>query len=234
MNTVSIIIGIVFFICVLVGWGQGLFKVIVSVAGLVLSLVVGIYVSPRVSGYLEKNTLIDEHIAEYIANKLEFSDSGEEASKGMQVSAIKALPLPEGMKTNILDNNNSEMYKALEVSGVYDYIAKSIAVVILNAGVFLFLVLACRLFIYFFIKGLGEFTKLPIVRWIDKIGGGFLGGMKGIILIWIFFLIVSLSSTAVWSQQIISQISESVFLKLLYDNNLLLDIVGDLTRILFF
>lgn len=234
MNTVSIVIGIMFFVCVLTGWGQGLFKVIVSVAGLVLSLIVAVYVAPHLSSYLEKNTHIDESIANYIAKELKFSESEKEESKGVQVAIINQLPLPESMKADILDNNNSEMYKALEVSGLYDYIAKSIAVVILNAGVFLFLVLACRIFFFFFIKGFGEFTKLPIVRWIDKIGGGFLGGIKGIILIWIFFLIISISSTTAWSQEIITQINASSFLKLLYDNNLLLDIVGDLTRVLFF
>ena len=82
-------------------------------------------------------------------------------------------------------------------------------------------------------KSIGSFAKLPIVRSIDKIGGGLLGAMKGLIFIWIFFLILSITSTFVWSQNIIAQINESVLLKLLYDNNVLLDIVGDLTKILF-
>lgn len=234
MNTVCIIIGIIFFICVLVGWGQGFFKQVVSVVGLLLSLIIAFYVAPHLSRYLEKNTQIDENIAKYIAKELKFSDSDKEESRGVQVAVINELPLPERLKANILDNNNSEMYNALEVSGVYGYISKSIAVVILNAGAFLFLLLACRLFFCFFIKGLGEFTKLPIIRSIDKIGGGLLGGIKGIILLWIFFMLLSITSTALWSQGVIAQISDSTFLKLLYDNNLLLDVVGDLTRVLFF
>lgn len=234
MNTVSIIIGILFFICILVHWGQGLFKVVVSVASLVLGIVIGIYVAPHLSRYIEKNTLADEKIAAYITEQLEFEDAGKDTSKGVQVAIINGLPLPDEMKESILNNNNSEMYEILEVYSVYDYIAKSVAVLILNAGVFLFLVFFCRMFIYFFIKGLGGFTQLPIVRSIDKIGGALLGAVKGIIYIWIFFVVVSLTSTAAWSQEIITQIGASAPLKLLYDNNILLDIVGDLTRVLFF
>ncbi|MDE5863333.1 MAG: CvpA family protein [Lachnospiraceae bacterium] len=233
MSLVCIVIGIVFFICVLTGWAQGLFKVIISVAGLVISIIVANYVSPYVSGFLEEHTQIDDKIAVYISEELQFSELGEEATRGIQVAVINELPLPETLKSNILDNNNSDMYQALKVTGVYEYIAKSVAVVILNAAVFLFLVLFCRLFFYFLGKSVGSLTKLPIVRSIDKVGGGMLGAMKGLMLIWIFFLLLSITSPFAWSREVITQISQSPILKLLYDNNVLLDIVGDLTRVLF-
>lgn len=230
---VCIVIGSLFGICVLAGWIQGLFKVLVSAAGLIASIVIAMYVAPHVSGYLEENTQMDEKIAAYISEELQFSDAGKEASRGMQVAIINELPLSDSLKSSILDNNNSEMYKALDVTGVYDYIAKSIAVVILNAAVFLLLIFCCRIFFFFLRKTADGFTKLPIVKWIDKIGGGCLGIIKGLIFIWVFFLILSITSTFEWSQEMISQISQSDILKLLYDNNLLLDIVGDLTKVLY-
>lgn len=233
MNSVSIIIAVAFFLCVLVGWAKGLFKSILSVAGLVASIVVAVYVAPHVSGYLEKETQTDEKIATYISEKLEYSELGEDLSRSVQVSVINELPLPEGLKSDILDNNNSETYDLLEVSGVYDYIAKSVAVVILNAAVFLVLMLICRLLFFVISKKLGDLTKLPIVRSIDKIGGGCLGVIKGLIYIWLFFLLLSISSTLEWSRLVILQINDSPILKLLYDNNILLDIVGDLTKVIF-
>lgn len=233
MSTVCIIIGILFLICVLAGWIQGLFRVVISVAGLVASIFVAAYVAPHISGYLEEHTKVDDQIASYIANELQFSESEEDTSKGVQVAIINELPLSEEIKSSILNNNNSEMYEALDAIGVYDYIARSVAVVILNAVIFLLLIFICRVFFFFLGKAVGGFTKLPIVKWIDKVGGGLLGAMKGLIFIWIFFLLLSITGTSVWSQSLVSEISQSAILKLLYDNNLLLDIVGDLTRVLF-
>lgn len=233
MNTVCIVIGVIFFICVLIGWVQGLFKVLVSVAGLIASIFVATYVAPHLSGYLEEHTELDDKLAVYILEELKFSELGEETSKGIQVALIEELPLPETMKDNILNNNNSEMYDVLEVTGVYDYIAKSVAVVIINAVVFLLLMFICWLFFFSLGKAAGGISKLPIVKWINRVGGGILGSVRGVIIIWIFFLILSITSTAEWSQMLITQISQSDILKLLYDNNLLLDIVGDLTRVLF-
>lgn len=233
MDWFCIVIGLIFIICLVAGWIQGLFKLVVSVAGLIVSLIVAIYVSPHVSGYMEENTRIDDEVATYISKELKFSDNGEETSKGIQVEIISELPLPQVLKSNILDNNNSEMYEALDASGVYEYISKSIAVVILNAMVFLVLVIICRVFFFSLGKAMGEIAKLPIIRSVDKIGGGILGAMKGLIIIWIVFLVLSITSTFSYSQEIIQSINQNELLKLLYDNNLLLDIVADLTKVLF-
>ena len=105
--------------------------------------------------------------------------------------------------------------------------------VILNGIVFLGLTLLCRLIFFVLAQTVKDLTKLPIVRWIDKIGGGVLGALKGLVYIWVFFLVLSISSTFEWSRLMIMQINDSQILKLLYDNNILLDIVGDLTKILF-
>lgn len=233
MNNISIIIGVIFLACVLASWARGLFKSIISVAGLIVSIVAAVYVAPHLCGYIEEHTKADEKIAVYIAEKLEYSEMDEELSRGVQIAVISELPLPDAIKSNILDNNNSEMYKMLDASGVYDYIAKSVAVVILNALVFLAFMLLCRLCFFVLSRKMGDFTKLPIVRSIDKIGGGCLGVLKGFIYIWVFFLILSICSTFEWSQTLVAQINDSAVLKLLYDNNILLDIVGDLTKVIF-
>lgn len=233
MDWICIVIVVAFLICVIVGWAQGLFKVLVSVAGLIASMIAAFYIAPHISGYLEEHTKIDDNIAVYLSEKLHFENVEEEASKGMQVEIIQGLPVSETLKSNILDNNNSEMYEALEAIGVYDYIAKSIAVVIMNAVVFISLVIVVRVFFITLSKIVDGITKLPIVRSIDKIGGGLLGGMKGLIFIWFFFVVLSITSTSEVSQEFIYSINHFPILKLLYDNNLLLDIVGDLTRVLF-
>lgn len=233
MNIVCVVIGIVFFVFVLSGWIQGLFKVIVSVAGLILSIIVANFAAPQVSGFLQEHTQMDEQLATYIAKELEFSDVGQTATKSAQVKVMNELPLPETLKSNLLNNNNSEMYDALAAAGVYEYISKSVAVVIMNAIVFLLIIMFCRLFFFFVGKSFDDLKKLPIVRSIDKIGGGALGSMKGLLVIWLFFLVLSITSMFEWSRNLTEQISTVPVLKLLYDNNILLDIVGDLTRVLF-
>ena len=233
MNAICIIIGMFFLVCVIVGWARGFFRVLISVAGTIASIIVAVYVAPYVSGYLQENTDMDEKLAIYIAQKLEFSNLGEETSKGVQVAIIDELPLPNTLKNNILNNNNLETYDILKATGVYDYITKSIAMVILNGAVFIVLVLMCHV-IFFFLGRLAKgLDSIPIVRSINRIGGASLGAIQGLVVIWVFFLILSITSTLAWSQNLVDQINDVWILKLLYDNNILLDIVGDLTKVLF-
>lgn len=233
MNHINIVIGVLFLVCVLVSWAKGLFKSILSVAGLIASIWVAVYAVPHLSGYIGDHTEIDEKIADCIESKFESFDMGEEVPRSVQIAVIGELPLPEPLKSNILDNNNPETYNLLGASGMYDYIAKSVAVVILNTAVFLILMFLCRLFFFSLSRHMGDFTKLPIIRSIDKIGGGCLGALKGIIYIWLFFLILSICGTLEWSQPFIAQIDDSAILKWLYDNNILLDVVGDFTKVIF-
>ena len=43
MNTVCIVIGLVFLINVIVGWARGFFRVLISVAGAIAAIVVALY-----------------------------------------------------------------------------------------------------------------------------------------------------------------------------------------------
>lgn len=233
MNTVCIVIWLVLVIYIIIGWARGFFRVLISVIGAVAGVVIAVFAAPYVSGYLQENTDTDEKLATYIAEELEFSDMGEEVSKGIQVSVIESLPLPDTMKEKLNNNNNHESYDILEATGIYDYISKSVAAVMLNAFVFLALLLVCWI-IFKFLGLLAKGVKsIPIIKSIDRFGGAILGAIQGVITVWIFFLILSISSTMPWSQNLIGQINDSWGLKLLYDNNILLDVVGDLTKVLF-
>ena len=234
MNICCIVIGVFFLICVVVGWAQGMLRLMISVAGLIASVMISLYGAPYVSGYLQEKTEIDDKMASYISEELAYSDAGEEVTRGIQIAAINALELPDSLKEAIVNNNNSETYDVLEVAGVYDYIAMSIAVVILNGIVFLVLLVVSRLFFGIISHGVKGFTKIPIVRSIDKFGGGILGAIRGLIWIWIFFLLLSITSTFSWSEQLISQINDVWILKFLYHHNIFMDAISDLTKILFF
>lgn len=233
MDWICIVIGIAFLICVVIGWARGFLKVLLSVAGLIVSIMLALYAAPRVSGYVQEHTKLDEVIASYISEELGFDDKMKETTKAQEIEVIRELAIPETLKSNMLDNNNSEMYSALQATGVYEYIAKSIAVVIINAVVFLSLLVIARVFFVTLGKVADGLTKLPIVRSLDKVGGGVLGMIQGLILIWILFLLLSVTSASSISYEMIASIRQIPLLKLLYDNNLILDIVGDLTRVLF-
>ena len=95
MDWICIVIGVLFLICLIAGWTRGLFKVLLSLAGMIASIMVATYIAPSVSGYLEEHTTWDDEIAVYISEKMSFADSENEISKGIQVEVINDLPISE-------------------------------------------------------------------------------------------------------------------------------------------
>ncbi len=231
---VCMVLGVVLLVFVVVGYLRGLFQVLISIASLIASIIIAVYAAPHLSSWLQEHTEADEKLAVYISEQMSFSGKKEETSKGVQVEEINSLGISDQMKGVILNNNNSDMYKALGVTGVYGYISKSIAVMFINVTVFVLLAGFCRVFFFILKRKAGKLTEdLPVVKWMDRTAGALLGAAKGVLLTWIFFLILSVTGTYEWSRECTRQIKENPAVSFLYENNLLSDMVVDVGKVMF-
>jgi uncharacterized membrane protein YkgB len=71
-------------------------------------------------------------------------------------------------------------------------------------------------------KILGTIFSFPILSMLNRIGGAVLGAAKGICIVWIFFLIISIFWNAVWAQNCYHLIRENPIVSYLYDENIFL------------
>lgn len=62
-------------------------------------------------------------------------------------------------------------------------------------------------------------SKLPVIKWVDKTAGIFLGMAQGVCLIWILFILFGCFDFMNLNTWIMSQVAESSLLKLLYHSN---------------
>ncbi len=62
-------------------------------------------------------------------------------------------------------------------------------------------------------------TRLPILRGVNRMCGGALGFVKGICIVWLFFLVVAICSNTEIGSQLLSMIKESPILTFLYESN---------------
>ena len=68
-------------------------------------------------------------------------------------------------------------------------------------------------------------SKLPGVNGINHLGGLVIGLVQGLVVVWILFLFVILLQDSEWGQQMLNSIQENFFLKLLYENNIIEQII---------
>lgn len=214
-------VGVFLLSMVLYGHYRGFLRMAVTMTALILSLIVVRVAMPYVTAVLKENTGIHRAVGQGLLHMAGIEENGEEAQfPAQQREAIERLKLPEQMKEALLENNNNEIYHILGVDAFLDYLGAYLANMVLNliGSVLLFIVvyLAIRLLV----KWLDLIAKLPILSGINQIAGAVLGGLQGLLVLWLAGLIVKACSSMPWSQAVLAQIEGSVWLGFLYHNNI--------------
>ena len=108
---------------------------------------------------------------------------------------------------------------------IVENVADGIAVTAVNIGsaVAIFIVVRIVLLVISLISDI--LTDLPVIKQFDKTGGVIFGLLRALVIIFIIFAVLSLISPLIEQTGIISMINTSFIGSLLYDNNLLLQIV---------
>lgn len=141
-----------------------------------------------------------------------------------QTEMIEQLPLPETLKDLLLEYNNEEGYKGLNVSTFQDYIVNFIATGILNVLAFLVSILVVQFLLWAVFTALNIVSHIPVIGFVNRVAGLLLGLLQALFLLWAAFLILSLVSGTQTGMAIMDMVEKSEFLSRLYESNLFLDI----------
>ena len=114
------------------GLRRGFIRKAVSAVSLVITLVLVTYLTPQITTFIQDHTSIHEKLSEKCSEIL-LNSNYNETLKTDQVLIIEDLELPENIKEMLLENNNTESYDLLKVSGFHEYIGAYIANLIINA-----------------------------------------------------------------------------------------------------
>ncbi len=231
MNWLIILVLVVLAGYALNGRRRGFIRTVFTLFSTVIALVLTTWVSPVISKELQKNDKIMGFVAEKVAKVLPFTDEGNKITD--QVNFINKLPLPKIMKHTLIENNTKDVYAAMAVDNFKDYINGSIVRIIINAAVFLVLVLFIIVGLALLCETLNIISKLPLINGLNKTAGLLAGLLHGIIVIWIGCIFLTVLSSTKWAQTVFELIDKSTFLSTIYNNNLLLSFIMNLGKVLF-
>ena len=70
---------------------------------------------------------------------------------------------------------------------------------------------------------LGLASRLPVLHGLNKTAGLVFGLAEGVVLVWIFFFVITVFSTTEWGGRLLTMVSDSGLLSWLYQKNLLFE-----------
>ncbi|WP_416861657.1 CvpA family protein [Lacrimispora xylanolytica] len=225
-NWLSVIAGIYLLGMVLYGHYKGFIRLVVSMLAVILSLTIVRVALPTVTEFLKENTKIQQTISESM--KKSVGIQGEETpgdissdAPSVQRTIIEKLDLPQNMKSALIENNNSEMYQLLGVQAFTDYVGNYLANKILNSVGFVILFAVVYVAMKMIASWLNIIARLPIISGINKIAGALLGGIQGLVFLWLACILITAFSGTEWGLMLSRQIEASKWLSYLYNHNFL-------------
>lgn len=213
------------------GRRRGFIKTVFTLFSTIVALVVTVWVSPVISKEVQQNDKIMSYVNEKVSKVIEFKDKNDKESE--QENFIDKLLLPKSIKKTLTENNKTDVYKAMAVDSFEDYISGSISRIVINAGVFLAIMLILTIGLALLCEALNIISKLPIINGLNKSAGLFAGFLHGIIIVWIGCIFLTMLSSSKFGQTIFVMINDSPFLSIIYNNNLILQFVTNLGTTLF-
>ena len=216
--------GVTVFVVVMIAIGmkRGLVKTAFSFGSIFIALILVNILTP-VAKEVIKNTpvydSINQNIQSYVSEHIATStENMTETGINNQEKIINELPLPNGLKESLTKNNNQSSYDSLAVN----------TDVVLNAVVYILLFMVISILMKTLVEVLNIVTKLPVIHTFNMAGGALIGFAQAILIIWLLCMVVTIFSSTSWGQTVCKAIADNGVLSMIYDNNLIQNIVNSL------
>lgn len=215
MNWLLIIVLGIIILNALIGRKVGFIKIVFSIFSFIIALILTVWISPTVNGMLKNN----ETFYEKTSQKVEDMLFKEQVETGEGDDIIEGLPLPKSIKESLQEN------KEKQEANIKSYIVSHVSGIVINALAFVLTFIAVFVGLWVISIALNIISKLPILNQINKMAGFLVGGLQGVIIVWILFIVITVFSGSELGRTTFQQIESSEILSFIYDKNFLLNIV---------
>lgn len=189
----------IFALSIFLGYKKGLIGVVFGLCAFLVSIVLTFILYIPITNAVINNTDFDEKIEEFI---------------------IENGTSEENEHDNAIDGYISETTNELVESTARQIAEK---VVFLAVAVVLFIVIRIALiFVKFFVEAI---ASLPIIKQVNQLGGIVYGVIRGILVIYIILAIMFLIVSINGNNSIMTTIDSSILTKILYSNNIILNLI---------
>ncbi|MGI6095940.1 MAG: CvpA family protein [Lachnospiraceae bacterium] len=219
----AILIYVIGIVCILRGFLRGMMKMIISVVGVVLTILLVSVLAPKMENILlEYEPLyekVQETSQEYLLDMLPENGTPDLEE---QERLIENLPLPKSVREEIKSQNHAGSYSEMLVNTFAEYLSRSITCFLIKILAYVVVFILVNLVIQILSAMILKIFRMPGLHMLNAMGGGVLGAIQGLIVIWLIFLAVTLCYGTDWGSACYEVIQRNEIFRYLYDKNLFL------------
>lgn len=220
----GIVILLILLLFIWMGYRRGFIREIVSFFFVFLSLSLAWAINPYINDFLISETPVYSTIQETCTDFVQKQSSDLENETESSSQFIDGLNLPEVLRKNIEKNNNTENYAELSVNTLTEYVSGYLARTIVNGLSYVLAYILATIGIRIVVYILNLIAGLPILKTANKLTGGVVGFVKGLVFIWILFLILTVLCSTEIGKTSLELIEKDSLLSVIYQYDPLIQI----------
>ena len=220
----GIVILLILLLFIWMGYRRGFIREIVSFFFVFLSLSLAWAINPYINDFLISETPVYSTIQETCTDFVQKQSSDLENETESSSQFIDGLNLPEVLRRNIEKNNNTENYAELSVNTLTEYVSGYLARTIVNGLSYVLAYILATIGIRIVVYILNLIAGLPILKTANKLTGGLVGFVKGLVFIWILFLILTVLCSTEIGKTSLELIEKDSLLSVIYQYDPLIQI----------
>ena len=246
---IAVVVFAIFALFALWGWKQGLIKIVVSIAAMVVTIIATAIIAPLISSAINEKTdwndKISESVYQMISKNKNINDSFdideedtyieriEEVSE-QQTGAIagkiqmigERVNMPQNVIDTITEISSAELIDEITAKGsatikeiAMRAFAMRLADIILRAVVYSAVFIIIFVILKIVVSITGLIGMLPVIHQANQIGGLLCGLIEALIVVWVMFTVITALGGTTQMSQLIGQIHDNVVTDFIYNNN---------------
>ena len=197
-------------ISIVLGYKKGLINVAFNLCAFIIALIITLVLYKPITNFVIDNTEFDEKIESVIIEKGLSNDEKNTTEDGTLNKYIEEYVMKS------VDNTKNEIVKSTATI----IAEKTRGIVVMIA---LFIVI--RILLIFAKAIINGIANLPIIKQFNELGGLLYGILRGLVIVYgiltIMFIVISMNNNGI----IANSIDTSIISKILYENNIILNII---------
>lgn len=223
MNYVLIVVLAILAIGAIIGWKKGFVDMLFGAVSMTIALILAVLIGPKLGAFVQENTGLTDKLSVKVSQTLNLEDLAIEVPE--PDAFVENLNLPKIIKEKITSEEfeaKLNLDKMAEDASrkMAEVVATFLARTIISALCFVIVFVVALILLFVLNKILDLFAKLPLLKQANQIAGLALGVFQGILVIWLFFAVVTVISGTEFGQNMFGYINSSKLLSFLYANNI--------------
>jgi len=186
MNILDLLVIAIFALCILGGVWRGFIRTVLGFANFILAIFLTNLLYPHMGRFLRSAGGLFDSLQTSISRMLNLDGIIADGVGAAYYDIINNLPLPTVFTNTLIENYpDALVHSALGAAGIGEYIAGFLAGVVINiiAMVVTFIILFVGLTVL--ARVLNLVAKLPVINSLNKLLGGAVGAVWGLLLTWV-------------------------------------------------